>query len=86
MVRQQRQAEFNLKQLTELYSNTIDRTDQRIQPIEQDYYVLAEGIRYVYDRVNANEKIAEEWIRSELAHAVNAYQTLAQKVGQAIVK
>ena len=83
---QQRQAESDLQRLTELCSDTYDRTDRRTREIEQAYQTLAEGTRYVYDRVNANEKIAEEWIRSELSKAVNAYQFLTRNVWQAIIE
>jgi len=48
--------------------------------IEEAYKTLAEGTRYVYDRVHANEEIAKTWVRTELANAANAYQTLAQNV------
>jgi len=74
MARQQRQDETDLRQLTELCGKTIDQTDQRMQRIEDAYRTLAEGTRYVYDRVNANEEIAEDWVHTELAHAANAYQ------------
>jgi len=57
-----------------------------MQRIEEAYRTLAEGTRYVCDRVHANEKIAEEWIRSELASAANAYQSLATNVWQAILE
>jgi len=53
--------------------------------IEEAYQTLLEGTWYVYDRVNANEEIAEAWVRSELANAANAYQTFAQNVWQAIL-
>ena len=86
MARQQRHAENDLRQLTQQCGNTNDRTDQRMQPIEEAYQTLAEGTRYVYDRVNANEEIAEAWVHSELANAANAYQTLAYNVWQAILK
>jgi len=86
LVHQQRQAESDLQRLTELCSDTYDRTDRRTREIEQAYQTLAEGTRYVYDRVNANEKIAEEWIRSELSKAVNAYQFLTRNVWQAIIE
>jgi len=86
MVRQQQQAESDLRQLTELCGNTIDRTDQRMLCIEQAYHTLAEGTRYVCDRVNANEEIVEVWVHSELAHVANAYQTLAQNIWQAIIE
>ena len=45
--------------------------------IEKAYQILAEGTRYVYDWVHANEEIAEAWVRTELANVANAYQTLA---------
>jgi len=80
LVHQQQQAESNLKRLTELYGDAYDRTDRRMPEIQQAHQTLAEGTRYVYDRVNANEKIAEEWIRSELSKAANAYQSLTRNV------
>ena len=86
LVHQQQQAESDLQRLTELCGDAYDRTDRRTREIEQAYQTLADGTRYVYDRVNANEKIAEEWIRSELASAANAYQSLATNVWQAIIE
>jgi len=83
MVRQQREAESDLRQLTELCSNTIDRTDQQMQRIEQAYYTLAEDTRYVCDQVNANEEIAEAWVRTELASAANVYETVTNLARQA---
>jgi len=86
LARQQKQAEEDLKRLLELCSDTIDRTDQRIQWVESAYHALADGTRYVYDRVSANEKIAEEWIRSELTAVASAYQTFATDIWQAIIE
>ena len=86
MARQQRQAESDLRQLTELCGNMIDRTDQRMQRIEEAYRTLAEGTQYAYDRVHTNEEIAEAWVHTELANAANAYQTLAYNVWQAILE
>jgi len=86
LVHQQRQAENDLRRLTELCGDAYDRTDRRTREIEQAYQTLAEGTRYVYDRINANEKIAEEWIRSELSSAANAYQSLASNIWQAILE
>ena len=86
MARQQRQAENDLRQLTKLCGNTIDRTDQRMERIEEAYRTLTEGTRYVYDRVHANEEIAEAWVRTELANAANTYQTFAHNVWQAILE
>jgi len=86
MARQQKQAENDLKQLTELCGNPIDRTDQPMQRIEEAYKTLADGTWYVYDRVHANEEIAAAWVRTELANAANAYQTLAYNVWQAILE
>jgi len=84
LVHQQQQAESDLHRLPELYGDADDRTDRRMQEIEQAYQTLAEGMRYVYDRVNANAKIAEECLRSELLSAANAYQSLTRNVWQAI--
>jgi len=86
LVHQQRQAESDLRRLTELCGDAYNRTDRRTQEIERAYQTLAESTRYVYDRVNANEKIAEEWIRSELSSAANAYQSLASNIWQAILE
>jgi len=86
VVRQQRQAEDNMKEFVDLCGQTVDRTDQRIQRIEQSYQALAEGTRYVYDRVNANQETEESWVRSELAAAANAYQTFTRHVWQAIIE
>jgi len=86
LARQQKQAEQDLEQLLALCGNTVDKTDQRLVRIESAYQGLAEGTRYVYDRLNANEKIAEEWIRSELSAAANAYQSFARNVWQAIME
>jgi len=86
LVCQQQQAESNLQRLTELCGDADDRTDRQTREIEQAYQTLAEGTRYVYDQVNTNEKIVEEWIRSELPNAANAYQSLARNVWQAIIE
>jgi len=86
LARQQKQADRDLEQLTGLYGDTIDCTDQRIQRIEQAYQTMAEGTRYVYDQVSTNKKIAETWVHSELAVAANAYQALMQEVWQAIIE
>jgi len=86
LVRQQKQAEEDMKELIGLCGNTIDQTDQRMQQIEYAYQTLAEGTRYVYDRVNANQEIEEAWVRSKLAAAANAYQTFTRNVWQAIIE
>jgi len=86
LVRQQKQAEDDMKELMDLCGQTVDRTDQRIQRIEQAYQTLAEGTRYVYDRVNANQEIEESWVRGELAAAASAYQTFTRHVWQAIIE
>ena len=86
LVHQQGQAENDLQWLTELRGDAYDRTDRRTWEIEQAYQTLAEGNRYVYDRVKANAKIAEEWIRSELSRAANAYESLTSNVWQAIIE
>ena len=86
LARQQRQAEEDMQRLIEACGDTVDRTDQRIQRVERAYHDLTEGTRYVYDRMSANEEVAEAWIRSELAVAANAYQTFAQNVWAAIIE
>jgi len=75
-----------MRELVGLCGNTVDRTDQRIQRIKHAYHTLAEGTRYVYDRVNTNQEIEEAWVRSELAAAANAYQTFTRNVWQSIIE
>ena len=86
LVKQQKQAEEDLRELVRICGNTVDHTDQRIQCIEHAYQALAEGTRYVYDRCKANQEIEGTWVRSELAAAANAYQTFTRNVWQAIVE
>ena len=62
LVKQQKQAEADLGQLVRLCGNTVDRTEQRIQQIEQAYKELSDQTRYVYDRLSADEKITGAWI------------------------
>jgi len=59
LVRQQKQAEVDMRELIGLCGNTRDQTDQRMRQIEYAYQTLAEGTRYVYDQVNANQEIEE---------------------------
>ena len=54
--------------------------------MEQAYQELSDGTRYVYDRISANEEVAEAWIRGKLATAANAYQIFAQNVWAAIIE
>jgi hypothetical protein len=86
LVHQQRQAEADLRQLLALCGDTVDHTNERMQAIERAYQTVVDGTRYVYDRVSANEEIAETWLRTELAVAANAYQTFAREVWQAIIE
>jgi len=57
-----------------------------MQEIEKAYQILSDGTRYVYDRVSANERIAGNWIRSELSAAASAYQEFTRDVWQAIIE
>jgi len=80
LVNQQWQAQNDLQRLTELCGDSYNRTDRRTREIEQAFQTLAEGTRYIYDRVNANKKIAEEWVHNELSKAANGYQSLRRNV------
>jgi len=86
LVNQQRQAQNDLQRLTELCGDSYNRTDRRTREIEQAFQTLAEGTRYVYDRVNANKKIAEEWVCNELSKAANGYQSRRRNVWQTIIE
>jgi hypothetical protein len=84
LVRHQTQAERDVQQLYEACGNQFDRTDQRMSSIETAYTELMNGTRYVYEQTQNNARVAEEWIRSELATTANAYQTFSQKVWESI--
>jgi hypothetical protein len=72
---QQEQAAQDLRQLYKVCGNKFDQNEQRYRNIEKAYTALYNGCRYVYTQAQANCKIPEDWIRSELAVAANAYQT-----------
>jgi len=55
----QEQAEQDLHQLLDLCNNTVDRTDKQIQAIERAYGKLVQGTQYLYERMEANEAMAE---------------------------
>ena len=82
----QQQAEQDLRQLVEACGNTVDRTDRRIRRIEAAYGRLAQEAQYVYERIEAKEQIAEEWVRNELMVAANAYQAFTRQVWEAIIE
>ena len=82
----QHQAEQDLRRLVEVCGNSVDRTDQRIRRIEEAYNRLSQGTQYVYERIEAKEQIAEEWVSNELMVGANAYQTFARQVWEAIIE
>jgi hypothetical protein len=84
LVRHQTQAERDIKQLFEACGNRLDQNDQRIVSIEAAYNELMNGTRYIYEQTQNNVRVSEEWIRSELANTVNAYQTFSQQVWDSI--
>jgi len=43
-------------------------------------------MQYVYERIEAKEQIADEWVTNELMVAANAYQTFARQVWEAIIE
>jgi hypothetical protein len=85
LAHQQEQAAQDLRQLYEACGNQFDPNDQRYRNIEKAYTALYNGCRYVYTQAQANSKIPEAWIRSELAVAANAYQTFSRQVWQGII-
>ena len=86
IVNQQCQTEQDLRQLMDLWGNTVDRTDHRIQRIEKAYYELSQGTQYVYERMEAKEEIAEAWVRNEIMAAANVYQTFTRQVWEVIIE
>ena len=79
LVRQQKQAEADYRQLTELCGNAVDHTDRRMQQIEQAYQELSNGTRYVYDRMSANEEVAEAWIRLRIINRCERLPNVRQR-------
>jgi hypothetical protein len=86
LAHQQQQAAQDLRQLYEACGNKFDPNDQRYRDIEKAYTALYNGCRYVYNQAQTNTKIPEDWIRSELAVAANAYQTFSRQVWQGIIE
>jgi len=86
IIHRQGQAESDMRHLLDLCDNTVDRTDRRIRGIERAYYALQQGANYVYERMQAQEEIAEEWVRSELMVAANAYQTFTRQIWEVIIE
>ena len=86
LAHQQEQAAQDLRQLYEACGNKFDPNDQRYRNIEKAYTALYNGCRYVYNQAQSNTKISEDWIRSELAVAANAYQTFSRQVWQGIIE
>jgi hypothetical protein len=84
LVRHQAEAERDLRQLYEACGNQFDRSDVRIRAIESAYNELLGGAQYLYEQTQNNHRIAEEWIRTELANTANAYQTFTRQVWEGI--
>jgi len=84
LVRQQTQAERDLRQLYVACGDVVDRTDQRIVAIESAYNELLGGARYLFEQAQSNQRISEEWVRTELSATANAYQNFTQQVWEGI--
>jgi hypothetical protein len=85
MIHQYTQARRDLNRLYEACGNQFDRNDRRILDIEQNYQVLADGIRYVYDQAKSDSVATREWIQTELTATAQATQELAQQLWQVIL-
>jgi len=86
MASHQEQAEQDLCQLLDPCNNTVDRTDRRIHAIERAYGKLVQETQYRYERMEANEAVAEKWVRNELMVTANVYQTFDCQVWEAIIE
>jgi hypothetical protein len=84
LVRHQAQAERDLRQQYETCGNQFDRSNARIRAIEAAYNELLGGAQYLDEQTQNNHRIAEEWIRTELANTANAYQTFTRQVWEGI--
>jgi len=84
MIHQYTQARKDHNRMYNACRQNIDRNDRRILKIEQNYKVLADGIRYVYDQAKSDATATHEWIQTELTATAQATQELAQQIWQVI--
>ena len=85
MIHQYTSARRDLVRLYEACGNTFDRNDRRIRDIEQNYQVLADGIRYVYDQAKSDSVVTRDWIQTELTATAQATQEMSQQLWQVIL-
>jgi len=78
MIHQYTQAKRDLIRMYDACGQNLDRNDRRILDIEQNYEVLAEGIRYVYKQAKSDSVATREWIQTELTATAQTMQELAQ--------
>jgi len=84
MIHQYTQAKRDLIRMYDACGQNLDRNDRRILDIEQNYEVLAEGIRYVYKQAKSDSVATREWIQTELTATAQATQELAQQLWEVI--
>jgi len=84
LVSQQRQAQLDLEQLHTVCGSAYDRSDKRIQRIEETYTQILGALEYVYGQAQANAWASSEWMQTELMRTANAAQKFTNDVGAAI--
>ena len=78
-------ARRDLLRMYEACGKNLDRDDRRIRDIEQNYQVLVDSIRYVYDQAKSDSVATREWIQTELTATAQATQELCQQLWQVIL-
>ena len=84
LVSQQRQAQWDLEQLHTVCGSTYDRSDRRIQRIEETYTQITGALEYVYGQAQANARASSDWMQTELMRTANAAQKFTNDVWTAI--
>lgn len=64
--------------------SAYDRSDKRIQCIEETYTQITGGIEYVYGQAQANARASSDWMQTELMRTTNAAQKFSDDIWAAI--
>ena len=84
MIHQYTAIRRDLLRMYDACGKNLDRDDRRIRDIEQNYQVLVDGIRYVYEQARSDSVATREWIQTELTATAQATQELSQQLWQVI--
>jgi hypothetical protein len=85
LVYQHERAKRDFQQFYELNGNRLERHEPRTRVIEQNYDIIYQGLRYLYDQGKKNDSASREWIQTELAHIASAAQCFTQDIWKAMI-